>query len=377
MDRTDDTEDEVRRNATLLLQSVTRNRGNQREVKLILEAKADPNYFNDTHNTIPLLSAIMNRKPNIVKLLVQHKADVNAFLFTAGDRVHHRSAIYLSAFCGSYAYEIAQILLEHGAVLYPPGDEYWLSPLSEVLRTGSSKLLRLLHSYGLKLDETKPREVIAMAICPPLHNRLAEFLIENGCELCKTHLSVRPTVRIVELLHEREVNLEEMYYMNSTETLLGWSLREGRYDVAKALLDRGVDPNGGIFNNRNRVYARFENWSIINRLNHLLDYRPLRVLLNKRQQVSVDYYYRLIDGAFDLQPLIEMIEYLANCGACFQEPFRHIVSLYSHVEYLEVYNVLRKHGTVLCKADYVIPRLSKQFQSFYDLATRTFNDGLL
>ena len=50
MDRTDDTEDEGRRNATLLLQSVTRNRGNQREVKMILQAGADPNYFNDTHN---------------------------------------------------------------------------------------------------------------------------------------------------------------------------------------------------------------------------------------------------------------------------------------------------------------------------------------
>lgn len=374
MDRKDDEEDETRRNATLLLQSVMRNRGNQRDVKLILEAKADPNYFNDTHNKIPLLEAIMNCKPNIVKLLVQHKADVNAFLFDASDRVHHRSAIYLSAFCKSYAYEISCILLTHGAVLYPPGDEYWLSPLYQVLQSGNSRLLCLLHSYGLKLDETSPREVVGLASCPLLHNRMAEFLIEHGCELPKNYLFVRPTVRIVELLHERGVNLDGMRYMNSSETLLGWSLRVECYDVAKALLNCGVDPNGGIFKNRDRVWATSNSCPTTYISDRLFSRRPLRILLNRCRIVTIDINHTTIDIIHDIQPVIGMIEYFANCGACFQEPFRRAHSLYDAIESLEVYNMLRKYGTVLCVFDFIFTIISNKFESFYDLATRTFND---
>ncbi|TQN69369.1 Ankyrin-1 [Colletotrichum shisoi] len=172
----------------------------------LLEAGADPDARGKDKSTI-LHLAVAKRWPEMVKLLVKHKACLNA---QTSDR---RRPLHAAVWIKDLA--MVRLLLEKGAAVDGKGVSS-ATPLTDAAQAGSLPMVRLLMEHGADWSYTTPQGTDAFIwACGGGHVALASFLLGCGQDM-----------------HKRAPG---------DFTALYYAARTGVMDCVKWLLELGVD----------------------------------------------------------------------------------------------------------------------------------------
>lgn len=202
-------------------------------IETLLKAGADPNAAPLTGET-PLMTAARVGNVKAVKLLLAHRADVNA------KEISHGQTALMWAVARQHS-EVVQVLIEAGADLharsqvwrqlmllccqtfiYDQGDpveveQGGFTPLVFAARVGDRESARLLLAAGANVNDTTPVGSTALVVAAHSgHGALSEFLLDNGAD----------------------PNAAGAGY-----TALHAAVLRGDLDLVKALLAHGADPN--------------------------------------------------------------------------------------------------------------------------------------
>lgn len=124
-------------------------------IKLLLEAGALTNKV-DATKVLPLFHAIQNGKKDLVKILLEHKADPNQSLLSGQSPLNtaivsqHRNAL-----------KIVTLLLEKGADATKI-DDHGRLPLTTALVTGQKTIIELLLKKGADPDQLDKKGISAL-----------------------------------------------------------------------------------------------------------------------------------------------------------------------------------------------------------------------
>ncbi|CCF39136.1 hypothetical protein CH063_10050 [Colletotrichum higginsianum] len=172
----------------------------------LLEAGADPDARGKDKSTV-LHLAVAKRWPEMVKLLVKHKASLNA---QTSDR---RRPLHAAVWIKDLA--MVRLLLEKGAAVDGKGASS-ATPLMDAAQAGSLPMIRLLMEHGADWSYTTPQGTDAFIwACGGGHVGCASFLLGCGQDL-----------------HKRA---------SGDFTALHYAARTGVVDCVKWLLELGVD----------------------------------------------------------------------------------------------------------------------------------------
>jgi ankyrin repeat protein len=146
---------------------------NTEAMSLLLEAKANPNWKGnpetDSHPLIDALRAQHCDVEDVVKLLLEHKADPNPT-----DR--HSGAYPLHVACDS-PMSVVTALVEAGSEIHPL-DNSGLSPFVWAFQNQHWRFCE----YILGLDFVRPAELSAQAVCSPVYFPKPEPFVKQLCE---------------------------------------------------------------------------------------------------------------------------------------------------------------------------------------------------
>jgi len=172
--------------------------GNLELAKLLIENKANLDAKDRNDNSTPLAFAIQSRHGEIVKLLLQHGADIREFdyvqlalengdagvldlLIQKGADIHARGYLRMAAEQGNASF--AEVLLRHGAAVDSGSTGVGTStPLLIASNAGNYELAKLLVEHGANVnarDEKDGSTPLILAI-EGRHNEVAKMLLENG-----------------------------------------------------------------------------------------------------------------------------------------------------------------------------------------------------
>nr|XP_013805316.1 PREDICTED: ankyrin repeat and SOCS box protein 3 isoform X2 [Apteryx mantelli mantelli] len=143
-------------------------------VSILLEAGADPNEVT-TEATTPLFLAVENGHLGIVKLLLQHGANINGHHSWSGWNSLHQASFQ------GYT-EIIKILLEQGANKECE-DDFGITPLFVAAQYGKLESLRILVSYGANINcQAKDRATPLLIAVQEGHAKCVELLLSEGAD---------------------------------------------------------------------------------------------------------------------------------------------------------------------------------------------------
>jgi ankyrin repeat protein len=212
--------------------------GTQETVRFLLEQGADPNLRNEAGATA-LMWAVDDLDKT--RLLLQHRAEVNA---SSGDG---RTPLLIAA--GRFGNKaVVKLLLEHGADLTAksPATNGYATVLSEAARTGDEALLWLLIERGAEVKQTG---VLALANAARAQcAKCLEILLERTDRRTQTMaaavlLPPAGDARAVKLLLERGVDANTREPKGNTLLMLAASSEALPVETIEALIKRGADLN--------------------------------------------------------------------------------------------------------------------------------------
>ncbi|XP_044728090.1 putative ankyrin repeat protein RF_0381 isoform X1 [Chrysoperla carnea] len=239
-------------------------------VELLLQHKADVNGKNRCGQT-PLFDAIQNNRIEITELLLKHNTDVNAT-----DK-YGKTALFLPVIRDSYSYltffggnsyvnkmrKITKLLLDHGANVdaqTPDGE----TPLQFSMRNEYSHVVEVLLEYNANVNF---REKINLET--PLHI----YARRKNVEICKILLNKGVDVDAVDC---------------DGFTALHIASQLGHNEVVTTLLEYGSDINIMTYNNLTPLdYAEtVETIEILKR--HIVQMKTANLYVNQQNLLSVD-----------------------------------------------------------------------------------------
>ncbi len=109
---------------------------------VLLDAKADPNKCYDNDGSTPLMSATINARSEIVRLLIQHKANVNA---------HVRNAISVMHYAAGFGNETCISLLAAAGAEVDGPDIFDRTPLAYAILWEHPNEVEVLLHLGAKM----------------------------------------------------------------------------------------------------------------------------------------------------------------------------------------------------------------------------------
>ncbi len=204
-------------------------------------------YYKMYNNIQPLHFAVYNGQKNIVKFLLQKKADVNARITDDWTPLHIASQKgYL---------EIAKELIDHGAKInsklsgtYYTKDQ---TPLHLAAKQGNIDLVQLLISKNAQIDVVDGNGKSSLFYSVESNHRdIAEYLIDNGANIniidrYKTNLLQLAIQKrnkdLAIFLINKGVNIHVQNY--SGDTPLHTASATGELDLVKVLLEKGANLN--------------------------------------------------------------------------------------------------------------------------------------
>uniref|UniRef100_A0A8C8RDG0 Ankyrin repeat and SOCS box containing 3 n=1 Tax=Pelusios castaneus TaxID=367368 RepID=A0A8C8RDG0_9SAUR len=148
------------------------NRGCLESVTVLLEAGADPNDVSCEAPT-PLFLAVENGHAEIIKLLLQHRANINGSHSWSG-----WNSLHQASFQGHT--EILKLLLEQGANKECV-DDFGITPLFIAAQYGKLESLRILISYGANVNcQAKDKATPLFIAAQEGHAECVELLLLKG-----------------------------------------------------------------------------------------------------------------------------------------------------------------------------------------------------
>ncbi len=152
---------------------------NPKVVELLLKKKADPNL--ETHDgTVPLMSAVNLARINIVRMLIEHGADVHRTDFNGKTPLACLPIFHSDT---SAIFEIARCLIEHGA--NPNVKELEIPLLVKAIMVGDDEFARFLIEKNADIEAfDEKRKMTALSAAVNLKNSvLAQQLIQMGANV--------------------------------------------------------------------------------------------------------------------------------------------------------------------------------------------------
>ena len=127
----------------------------------------------------PLHLAVISRQKKVVKLLIEHNADVNAEDAVAADTPLHEAA--------GTDHQILKLLIEHGADLHKRNSA-GLTPLHNAARRGDHKSVKLLLAQGANINASTdtPAQRSPSPLYLALHSRgleMVALLLKRGADI--------------------------------------------------------------------------------------------------------------------------------------------------------------------------------------------------
>ena len=137
----------------------------------------------DSYGHYPLYYACLNNKKEIIRILMDHGADIT--------NVNHNDMSYFSLACFSCASDVVSMLLEE----YPvdvtkdksTGDRH--VPIYAASFAKNKKTISLLLTHGADINENNENCTALGIVCDSKQTDIAVFLIENGAniDIVSTH----------------------------------------------------------------------------------------------------------------------------------------------------------------------------------------------
>ncbi|KFV05221.1 Ankyrin repeat and SOCS box protein 3 [Tauraco erythrolophus] len=176
--------------------------GSLESVRVLLEAGADPNEVT-TEATTALFLAVENEHVDVVKLLLQHGANVKGPHSWSG-----WNSLHQASFQGCT--EIMKILLEKGAS-EECVDDFGITPLFVAAQYGQLESLRLLISHGADINcQAKDRATPLLIAAQEGHTECVELLLSKGADpnlYCNEEDWQLPVHAAAEMGHEKILEL--------------------------------------------------------------------------------------------------------------------------------------------------------------------------
>ena len=183
--------------------------GSLKEVKDLVERKANVNLKDVKNNTALHIAAKYNSSVEIVKLLIDHGAHVNCMNWDRDAAVHYAVK--------SDLVEMVEILVKHGARI---NSKNWKNEttLHLACKSGSVKMVKYLTEHGAEVN-CKNRQY---------ENALHYAIDSKSLEIVK-HLGENGV----------DINCED----RKNETALHRAVNSGSWEIVKYLVDHGADTN--------------------------------------------------------------------------------------------------------------------------------------
>ncbi|KAF3825121.1 hypothetical protein GH733_005755, partial [Mirounga leonina] len=210
----------------------------------------------------PLMAAANGGHVKIVKLLLAHKADVNAqsstdvvkVLLESGASIedHNENGHTPLMEAGSAGHvEVARLLLENGAGINTHSNEFKESALTLACYKGHLEMVRFLLEAGADQEhKTDEMHTALMEACMDGHVEVARLLLDSGAQVNMpadsfesplTLAACGGHVELAALLIERGASLEEVN--DEGYTPLMEAAREGHEEMVALLLGQGANIN--------------------------------------------------------------------------------------------------------------------------------------
>jgi ankyrin repeat protein len=204
--------------------------GNLDSVALLLDRGAAVDARDPEFQQTALMVAVRENHPDVVRLLVEHHADVNA-----RTRTGKTPPWVLPNSVPGFGHGIGIVrggLPERGSRYLTPGG---LTPLLYAARDGRLESARILLTAGAKLAETDPNGITPLLMgITNNHMNVARFAIDQGADVNVVDWYGRtPLWAAVEA---RNMDIDNGTFENGVD-------RKAVLDVIELLLERGADPN--------------------------------------------------------------------------------------------------------------------------------------
>ncbi len=267
--------------------------------EVLLRHGADPNLtgFSNT----PLISAVCEGDVDIVRVLLQFNADVNLCPHTDPPVALAASALHFSPERQADFIGIVRLLVEHGAdVNALATDDYGhdRTPLSYACEIGNVELVTFLLDHGANVvdaeyDYDSTPLHVAVNSCPSV-NLLQHLPAES-------HWNPAPYIEIVRLLVEHGAYVNDAATDDYDRTPLSYACENGSLELVTFLLDHGANVDGvdhgaidAVGGNRYNEYKPLHIADHHNReaIIHLLCERGARIYLRDRHWKDVMDYAR-------------------------------------------------------------------------------------
>jgi ankyrin repeat protein len=168
---------------------------------MLLDAKADPNKCDDSDGSTPLLSAIINTRTEVVRLLIRHKANVNA---------HVRNGISVMHYAAGFGNETCiHLLAATGAEVDGP-DIFDRTPLAYAILWDHLKIAEVLLHLGAKMKNINSgvrRPAWLIDIIAKRRNVMSSTLALKG--MLKRRLGLSKDISNLIVLHFWRIRLLE------------------------------------------------------------------------------------------------------------------------------------------------------------------------
>ncbi|KIY04223.1 uncharacterized protein Z520_00917 [Fonsecaea multimorphosa CBS 102226] len=211
-------------------------------VKALLAAGANINARHGQNGYTPLHFAAKESSQQVVEILVERGADINARSNTG------RTPLWEAAFAGIAPN--VRLLLEARAEILSELEAGW-NPLHAASHTGSVECIKLLLDYGVWSDDkTNWKDTALLLAAKPGHHDACEVLLKDGCSLdAQNEDGDTALILAAGAGHASVVNLflaarASVNIVSFTDdTALSIAVAQGHTEVVRLLLDHGADQN--------------------------------------------------------------------------------------------------------------------------------------
>ena len=221
--------------------------GNIDKVRELIDAGEDINIHDDDERQTPLMYAVVERKVEIVKLLISKGAEVDMIGGYMGYPGH---TPLLAASLGSLGVtdrdiEIVKLLISKGADVNIKGNED-STPLNNASREGNIEFVKLLINAGADVN-SKDEEGFTPVINASYkgYKEIVKLLIEAGADV--EYIYMRELINachrgVIDKVRElikagADVNMQ----IDGSQTPLMYAVDEGHMEVVKLLISKGAD----------------------------------------------------------------------------------------------------------------------------------------